>query len=137
MMNPYATAANAYKQVGNYSNALAADPHKLVDMLYAGALEKIARAKGHLARHEIAAKGRCITQAIDIVVELKAGLRPAGGEISQNLEALYDYMQRRLFEANRTSDVALLDEVAGLIEGLRGAWNNIPQDQRVKQDAAA
>ncbi|MGF1547923.1 MAG: flagellar export chaperone FliS [Thiotrichales bacterium] len=136
-MNRYATAANAYQQVGNYSNALASDPHKLVDMLYGGALEKIARAKGHLARNEIAAKGRCITQAIDIVVELKAGLRPAGGEISQNLDALYDYMQRRLFEANRTSDVTLLEEVAGLIDGLRGAWNNIPPEQRVQSGAAA
>ncbi len=122
----FANAANAYQTVGNVSGALGADPHKLVDLLYGGALEKIARAKGHLERKEIAAKGRCISQAIDIIVELQAGLRPEGGEISANLESLYDYIKRRLTEAHAKNDSAALDEVAELIGTLRDAWNSIP-----------
>jgi len=120
-------AANAYSQVGIQTGAMSASPHKLIVMLFDGARTAIARAKFHMEDGEIAAKGNAISKAIDIIDNgLRASLdHKAGGEIAANLEALYDYMSRRLLLANLRNDAALLAEVDGLLEGLASAWAQI------------
>jgi len=99
-MNPI-TALNTYKNVGIESGVAAADPHKLILMLYQGALLAIASAKNQILRKEISAKGSSISKAIKIIDEgLKACLDvEAGGEIGKNLYKLYDYMNQRLLIA--------------------------------------
>jgi len=100
-------------------------------MLMAGALEKIAIAKGHMERQEIAQKGGHISWAISIIDGLRASLNlEAGGEIAQNLDDLYDYMTRRLARANVENNMDLLDEVASLLRTIKGAWDEIPDDIR-------
>lgn len=104
-MNPV-TALNTYKNVGIESGVAAADPHKLILMLYQGALLAIASAKNQILRKQIAEKGASITKAIKIIDEgLKACLDvEAGGEIGKNLHDLYDYMNQRLLIANLKND---------------------------------
>jgi flagellar protein FliS len=121
------TALNAYKNVGLESGVAAADPHKLILMLYQGAILAISSAKNQMLREQIAAKGASISKAIKIIDEgLKACLDvKAGGEIGQNLYELYDYMNQRLLIANLKNDPALLDEVSGLLNELKGAWESI------------
>ncbi len=122
---------DAYKQVDRVSGVEAADPHKLVDMLMGGALERIASAKGHMQRNEIADKGLCISKSITIIEGLRGSLSfEAGGEIADNLDALYEYMESCLLKANLRNDESLLDEVLGLMVEIRGAWNQIPDDVR-------
>lgn len=125
-MNPV-TALNTYKNVGIESGVAAADPHKLILMLYQGALLAIASAKNHILRKQIAEKGSSITKAIKIIDEgLKACLDvEAGGEIGKNLHDLYDYMNQRLLIANLKNDTAILDEVSALLLELKGAWESI------------
>lgn len=125
-MNPI-TALNTYKNVGIESGVAAADPHKLILMLYQGALLAIASAKNQILRKEISAKGSSITKAIKIIDEgLKACLDvEAGGEIGKNLYKLYDYMNQRLLIANLKNDTAILDEVSALLSELKGAWESI------------
>ncbi len=96
-------------------------------MLYAGALEAISLAKVHMARHEVAAKGAAISKAIAIIHEgLSASLdEKAGGDLAQNLKALYEYMGNRLLAANLNNDQAALDEVSRLLNELKGAWDEI------------
>lgn len=120
-------AINAYKKVGVESKAIGADPHQLISMLYHGALDSIAKAKGEIQRQDIAAKGKSISKAIAIIGEgLHGGLdMRVGGELAQNLSALYDYMVRRLVEANLKNDTAILDEVTHLLSGLADAWDSI------------
>ncbi|WP_454712694.1 flagellar export chaperone FliS [Cupriavidus nantongensis] len=122
-------AANAYAQVGVQTGAMSASPHKLIAMLYDGARAAIARARFHLEGGDIAARGNAISKAIDIIDNgLRAVLdHDAGGEISANLEALYEYMVRRLMLANLRSDAALLGEVDGLLESLASAWAQIDE----------
>lgn len=122
-----ATALSTYKNVGIESGVAAADPHKLILMLYQGALLAIASAKNQMLRKQTAAKGASITKAIKIIDEgLKACLDvKAGGEIGQNLSDLYDYMNQRLLIANLKNDVAMLDEVSNLLGGLKDAWEKI------------
>lgn len=134
-----ATSINAYASVGLETGMQDADPHKLILMLYQGALLAIASAKNQMLRKEIAGKGASITKAIAIIDEgLKASLdKNAGGELAQNLSALYDYMCQRLLVANLKNDVAALDEVSRLLSELKGAWETIrpaaaqPQQQNM------
>jgi flagellar secretion chaperone FliS len=120
-------AINAYKKIGVESKVIGADPHQLTSMLFHGALERIASAKNEMIRKDIAAKGQSISKAIAIIGEgLHASLnKKVGGEMAQNLSALYDYMVRRLIEANLKNDVEILDEVSGLLGGLAEAWDSI------------
>jgi flagellar secretion chaperone FliS len=123
-------AMNQYKQVGTGVSAAAADPHQLIAMLYDGALEKIAIAKGAMARKDVAKKGQKIGRAILIIDGLRASLdKEKGGEIAANLDALYDYMQRCLFKANVENDVYLLDEVSVLIRDVKSAWEAIAPEK--------
>lgn len=122
-----ATAIKAYAKVGVESGVSAADPHKLISMLYQGALLAIANAKNGIMRKDIPAKGAAISKAILIIDDgLKASLdKDVGGELAQNLASLYDYMTSRLLAANMKNDMAALDEVARLLTDLKGAWDSI------------
>nr|WP_305906556.1 flagellar export chaperone FliS [Methylomarinum sp. Ch1-1]MDP4519245.1 flagellar export chaperone FliS [Methylomarinum sp. Ch1-1] len=132
MMNALSNRAmSQYKQVGTHVGADSADPHQLIVMLFDGALERIAIAKGAIERNDIEEKGQKIGRVIAIVDGLRASLdKEQGGEIAENLDNLYDYMQRRLFEANLNNDLAILSEVADLIKEVRSAWVAIPVDVR-------
>jgi flagellar protein FliS len=120
-----------YGKVAVGSEVEFASPHRLVQMLMEGALEKVAAAKGYMARGEIAAKGEHISWAISIIGGLQGSLDlEAGGEIARNLDDLYDYMTRRLAEANIENDVAILDEVMSLLLEIKNAWDSMPDSVR-------
>jgi flagellar protein FliS len=120
-------AVDAYSQVGVETGVAAADPHKLILMLYDGTLAALASARYAMGRGEIAAKVGAISKAIAIVDGgLKASLDVrAGGELAERLAALYDYMLSRLVSANLHNDATILDEVTRLLNELRGAWAQI------------
>ncbi|TDF64261.1 flagellar export chaperone FliS [Cupriavidus sp. L7L] len=130
------SAANTYSAIGVQTKAMSASPTQLIGMLYDGARAAIARAKFHLEGGNIAARGNAISKAIDIIDNgLRAVLdHNAGGEISANLESLYEYMVRRLLLANLRSDAALLAEVDTLLESLASAWAQIDEPQQALQD---
>lgn len=120
-------AINAYNDVGIETSVLGADPHKLVSMLFDGALLAIARAKNEMLHQQSVAKGQSISKAIAIIGEgLNASLdKNVGGEMARNLSALYDYMVARLVAANLNNDTAVLDEVTRLLSELKDAWASI------------
>ncbi|MBZ0105905.1 MAG: flagellar export chaperone FliS [Sulfuricella denitrificans] len=120
-------AVNAYKNVSFESEITGADPHKLISLLFRGALFEIANARKGIELKEIAAKGKSISKAIAIISEgLNASLdKNVGGELAQNLSSLYDYMAIRLLDANLNNDPAILDEVAHLLGELKDAWEHI------------
>lgn len=119
-------AANVYSQIGVETGVAAANPHRLILMLYDGAKQAIAEARRHLDGGRIPEKGRAMSRAIAIIDEgLKGCLDPAGGDIAAQLAQLYDYMCRRLLLASVKSDRAGLDEVTHLLDELQGAWEKI------------
>lgn len=106
-----------------------ASPHRIIQMLMEGALSKIATAKGCIARNDIAEKSRQITWGMNIIQGLRTSLdAQKGGEVAANLDSLYEYMGRRLLEANVTNDVAILDEVSSLLMEVKAGWDNIPSE---------
>ncbi len=122
------SALSQYQSVSVASGVENATPHRLVQMLLEGALDKIAAAKGHMLRNEVSEKGRFVSWAISIISGLQSSLdMDGGGEISRNLDDLYDYMVRRLGETAVTNDPAILDEVTSLLLEIKSAWDVIPE----------
>lgn len=125
--------ASAYAQVGVETGVSAASPHKLILMLFDGAIMALGSATRHMGEGNIPAKGMDISKAIEIISN---GLRvsldlEAGGELAERLFALYDYMTIRLLHANLHNDLAAIDEVSRLLGELRSAWEEIAVDPAV------
>jgi flagellar protein FliS len=122
-------AIAAYSSVSTHGGVAAADPHRLVLMLMDGALERLAVARGCMERNEIGAKAQLINRTIQIIGELRGSLDIArGAEVAQNLDALYDYMIRRLLQASLKNSVEMLDEVGKLLRDVRDAWSQVPRE---------
>lgn len=122
-------AASTYRQVGIQSSLQGASPHALIAMLFDGALSSLAEARGAMERGQVEDKGRHIGRAVRIIDEgLLGSLNQAqGGEVAQNLAALYSYCSGRLTLANLHNDTQLVDEVVGLISEVAEGWRNMPQ----------
>ncbi|BFM20643.1 flagellar export chaperone FliS [Gilvimarinus japonicus] len=135
-MNAY-SAAKQYQQVNVQSSVMDASSHRLIQMLFEGALERIAQAKGALARGSFVQKSERITKAVNIVQGLQGSLSDTeGGELTANLDELYDYVIRTLIQANRGNDVGKLDECAQLLGDIKSSWDQI-SDHSSAQPAGA
>jgi flagellar protein FliS len=124
-MNSY-SAVQHYSSVKVHSSVEAASPHRLIQMLFEGALERIAQAKGAMAQNQIARKGELIGKAIAIVGGLQGSLNDKeGGALAANLDDLYDYIVRRLTQANYENNPEYLDECGRLLSEIKTAWDAI------------
>ena len=112
------------------SRVLAADPVELVSLLYQACTQAVREARSYLAAGQIAERSREINKACAIVIELATSLdHERGGEISQRLALLYDYMERRLLQANMQQSDAPLADVLGLLTTLSEAWAGVRQPE--------
>jgi flagellar protein FliS len=126
-------AANlaAYRSTSVHTGVAASDPHRLIVMLMDGALERIATARGQMKNGAGADKGPLLHRAVAIIDELRNSLNfKAGGDISNNLDALYDYMCVRIMQANASNKPEWLDEVSRLLGEVRAAWLALPAQSR-------
>ena len=115
--------ANVYQQVRSHGGVESADPHGLITLLMDGALERLVKGRAHMLRGEIAAKGETITRCIEIIGGLRDSLDPkVDTAMVERLDSLYEYMSRRLLQANLRDDADILDEVSGLLQQLRDSW---------------
>ncbi|NBB61638.1 flagellar export chaperone FliS [Pseudomonas sp. ODNR1LW] len=130
-MNPM-RALRQYQKVNSHAQISEANPHRLVQMLMEGGLDRMAQAKGALERGDIALKGLMLGKAADIIIGLRDGLSPEKAEDPasvQQLDSLYAYMTNRLMDANSNNDAAIIDEVSGLLETLKSGWDAIGSPQ--------
>lgn len=121
------SGANAYATVGVETDVASASPHKLIVMLFDGALMSILLAQQFMKAGNIPAKGKSISKAIMIIDSgLRASLdKKVGGAIAESLDALYEYMSNRLLIANLKNQPELLQEVHDLLMELKTAWDAI------------
>jgi flagellar protein FliS len=125
------TLLNEYQQIGVQSKVNSSNPHSLVAMLLDGLLEKLARAQGALERGDLNNKGVALSSGIRIIDGLRASLDyQRGGDIANNLGSMYDYMERRLVEANAKSDSKIVAEVVSLVNEIKDGWDSIPAEYR-------
>jgi flagellar protein FliS len=126
-------------QVYKQNQIATADPGKILLMLYDGVIDALKRAIQYLAAGNMAEKGICILQAHDIITQFVVSLDyNAGGELAQNLEALYRYMLDQILRANVKNDPAPLEEVISLLATLKDGWESavVAQRKRVAQGGA-
>lgn len=130
MMNEKALSAlRQYAEVGVHSSMESASPHRVIQLLMDGVLTRLASASGCMQRGETAQKGQQISAAISIIEGLRASLdMRAPGNIGQNLDQLYDYMEQRLFEANVNNDQGIIGEVSHLMDSIKSGWDAIGDD---------
>lgn len=126
----YNHAARQYGEVAVHSRVESASPHRLIQMLLDGALEKVNVARGHLAQGNIIDKGANISWAISIIDGLRVSLDKEAGEIAENLDSLYGYVTRRLTEAHAKNDMHMLDEVVMLLRQIKEAWDAIGETMK-------
>jgi flagellar protein FliS len=104
-------------------------------MLMDGALEGIANAKGAISRKDHDQRHQNITWTMTVIDALRGALDfEQGGEIAANLDSLYDYINRRLLDANMQNDSEPLDEVSSLLREIKGAWDAMPESLRNASD---
>ncbi|MDH1106192.1 flagellar export chaperone FliS [Pseudomonas otitidis] len=119
-------AMQQYQRVNVQAQVAEASPHRLIQMLMEGGLERMAQAQGAMMRDQASLKGELISKSIAIIGGLREALDPTqGGEIAMNLDRLYEYMIARLIEANKVNDPALVNEVAGLLREVKSGWDAI------------
>ncbi len=119
-------AMKQYQQVSIEAQISDANPHRLIQLLMQGGLERLAQARGAMEREQIPEKGILIGKAIGIIGGLREALdSERGGELAGNLDRLYEYMIARLVEANTSNDTSLLDEVSALLLEVKSGWDGI------------
>ncbi|HDZ55806.1 MAG TPA: flagellar export chaperone FliS [Pseudomonas xinjiangensis] len=124
-MNAYA-AMKQYQTVNVNAQVTEASPHRLIQMLFEGGLQRLAQAKGAMEYGNLALKGELIGKAMGIIGGLRDALdSKKGGELAANLDNLYSFMLQRLSLANIKNDPAMLDEVAKLLREVKEGWDAI------------
>ncbi len=118
-----------YQRINTQTSITDADPHKLIQLLYNGALERINMAKARMLAGDFEGKGRLISKTVEIIGGLRSFLDfDQGGELAIQLESLYDYLERTLLEASARNDVEKLDEVARLLRSVKDGWDGIREE---------
>lgn len=108
-----------------------ATPHKLVAMLYEGALKNLNVAKFFAEKQEFAKKSEHANKALAIINSLRAGIdMDKGADVAGNLYDLYDYCYRRVFEGSSQNNIEMLIEVIDILSGLQESWNQMPDNMK-------
>jgi flagellar protein FliS len=107
------------------------DPGSVLLLLYQGAIDALNRAAAFMAAGNMAEKGKQILKANDIINQFIASLDfNAGGQLAQNLEALYGFMLQQILIANARNDTKALSTVISLLSTLKRGWEEAIVSQR-------
>ncbi|MBF0219060.1 MAG: flagellar export chaperone FliS [Gammaproteobacteria bacterium] len=118
--------ADFYNQLSSASNEESVSPHRIVQMLLDGGLERLHRARVALMAGDSHLQAELVLQVHAIIGGLKAGLNlELGGEIARNLMDLYQYIEKRLMSSKIAGDMAIIDEVIGLVAEIKVGWDAI------------
>jgi len=119
-------AAAAYKD----SKILTASPAELTLMLYEGAIKFCNLAVMALEKKEFSKANLNIIKAERIITELRTTL-DFNYEVAKNFELVYDYIYRRLIDANIQKDIVILEEALGYIREMRDTWKDVMKVAKV------
>lgn len=123
------SAISQYRKLDISSRVDAASPTELIQMLFDGAIGKLQTARGCMDRKDLAGRSEALSSAVSIIEGLQSSLDlEEGGSLATNLDALYSYMMRKLWEANRHNDIEAVVEVSSLLSTVSGAWRTLKDE---------
>ena len=129
----YGRNLKAYKRTNLEAELSVADPHRVIQMMFDGLIERLSQAKGAILRNDYEYKANRINKAVGIINGLQVALdKNEDPQLFDRMYALYDYMKTLLDKASVSLDVAPIDEVIKLITPIKQAWDKIPQDVKDK-----
>ncbi|EOD54645.1 flagellar export chaperone FliS [Aeromonas molluscorum] len=120
----------AYKATSIAADLAVADPHRVIQLMMQGFLERLAQAKGAIERHDMEAKSIAVSKAQGLLHGLQDALDMSQGTISEDLLGLYSYMDERIWDASLGRDAAPLDEVMGLMVTIKSGWDQLPDAEK-------
>ncbi|MFM5276252.1 flagellar export chaperone FliS [Aeromonas caviae] len=116
---------------GNLAADLAtADPHRVIQLMMQGCLERLAQAKGAIERKDMEAKSVAISKAQGLLHGLQDALDMSQGRMAEDLYGLYAYMDERVWDASLNRDTAPLDEVMTLMLTIKSGWDQLPESEK-------
>lgn len=129
----YNAKVKNYQKEALKTRVAGADRYEIIQMLMAGAIEKMVLAKVAIEKKHLEAKSEHISRASAIINALRDCLDfNAGGDVSNNLYSLYSYMVERLLDASIKNDPEIVTEVSTLLKEIKSAWDAIPHDVKEK-----
>lgn len=125
----YGRNLKAYQKTNLEAELSVANPHRIVQMLFEGLIERLSQAKGAILRKDYEYKSNRITKALGIVNGLQASLDMSyDKELGQRMYALYDYLKTLINKASIELSVEPIDEAIKLIMPIKEAWDKIPEN---------
>ncbi|MES2825366.1 MAG: flagellar export chaperone FliS [Pseudomonadota bacterium] len=120
-------ALKQYRQLGLETQINNASPHRLIQLLMEGALDRLVAAQAAMERGDAATKGVLIGKTMGIISGLRSSLdmNVVDTNLPENLDNLYDYMGRRLLEASMHNKLEIVIEIIGLMKTLKSGWDGI------------
>ena len=132
----YGRNLKAYKKTSLEAELSVASPHRVIQMLFNGLIERLSQAKGAIERKDYEYKANRISKAMGIIEGLQGALdRKKNPALGDKMYSLYDYMKQLLDQASVSLDEKPIDEVINLITPIKNAWDNIPEDIKQKTNA--
>ncbi|WP_337881095.1 flagellar export chaperone FliS [Rheinheimera sp.] len=139
----YGNKVKHYQKEALKTRLASADPHQIIQMLMEGAIDSMKVAKITIEQKDYENKSKALSKATSIIDSLRLSLDTSvGGEMTDNLAALYGYMSRRLMDASVQNNTSIVDEVIDLLSTIKSAWDQIPESakhdayQQMEQKAA-
>lgn len=123
----YQRNLKAYKVASVAADLAVADPHRVIQLMMQGLLERLAQAKGAIERHDMEAKAVAVSKAQGLLHGLQDALDMSQGELAEDLYRLYSYMDERIWDASLALDSAPVDEVMALMVTIKSGWDQLPE----------
>lgn len=126
----YKKNINAYKSNNLEADMSVADPHRVIQLMLQGLLERLAQTKGSIERKDYQMKSVLASKSMALINGLQDSLDLSYGKIPEDLFALYEYMKSRLLDSSKDMDTAAIDEIMGLVITIKSAWDQIPETEK-------
>ena len=135
MPNPTFDSVGAYRR----TQVQTASPEQLLLQLMEAAVRHARQAKAQGDAGEVATAREHAVHLLDIVNELDGSLDwEQGGEVVEELDALYAFLQREISDANTKADFGRFADVEAILRDLYQGWKDaVAQLQEQAEDAAA
>ncbi|MCE9935325.1 flagellar export chaperone FliS [Aeromonas salmonicida] len=126
----YQRNLKAYKATSITADLAVADPHRVIQLMMQGFLERLAQAKGAIERRDMEAKAVAVSKAQGLLHGLQDALDMSQGELAEDLYRLYNYMDERIWDASLALDSAPIDEVMALMVTIKSGWDQLPEEAK-------